>query len=73
MQDIESIAHQFLVHKDEILKAPQQPDILEQNGFKYNDSTFDDLYISTFNEAIFNISTESSGEEDEDTFEEAKG
>lgn len=48
MSDIETLCIQMFAHKDAIMASEQIPDILEQNGFKYNYSTFDDLYMKSF-------------------------
>lgn len=46
-----------------ILSSQQKPDFLEQQGFSYNESTFDDLFVKKFRD-ILNVSTDSSDDDD---------
>jgi hypothetical protein len=45
------------------MKSEQKEDFYERHGFKYNENTFDDLFVKTFSQSM-NVSTESSEDED---------
>lgn len=55
---------QVHTRKADILASDQKPDFYEQQGFTYDDSTFDDIYVKKFRE-ILNVSTDSSDDDDE--------
>lgn len=58
-----AIVRQIHTLKGAILSSQQQPDFLEQQGFLYNDKTFDDLFVKKFRD-ILDVSTDSSDDED---------
>lgn len=45
-----------------ILASAQTEDVLEAQGFSYNEGTFDDLFVKKFRDVV-NVSTESSDDE----------
>lgn len=44
------------------MKTKQKQDNLEACGFKYNEDTFDEIFVKKFNDTL-NVSTESSADE----------
>ena len=52
--------------KDKILATEKTEDKYEFHGFKYNEDTFDELFVKKFHDVV-NISTESSDDEKEMT------
>jgi len=72
LNELRSIAKYVHGHQPDIYASEQHPDFWEEQGFSYNDSTFDDLYLKTFKETFLNISTDSSEDEDEITNGEEK-
>ena len=57
------IVRQIHTLADAIMASPQKPDFLEQQGFSYNENTFDDLFVKKFRD-ILNVSTDSSDDGD---------
>jgi hypothetical protein len=57
-----AIVRQIHTLKGAILSSQQQPDFLEQQGFRYNDKTLDDLFVKKFRD-ILDVSTDSSDDE----------
>lgn len=62
--EILALVSQIFALRETILRSEQKPDFYEQQGFKYNESTFDDLFVKKFKDVI-DVSTESSEDEDE--------
>lgn len=69
-EELQMICFQIHSHRQTIFTSAQNQDILEQNGFSYSDSTFDDLFVNSFQESFINVSTDSSEEREEEEFEE---
>ena len=59
------MVRQVFARKADILESDQKPDFFEQQGFTYEDSTFDDIYVKKFRE-ILNVSTDPSDDDDSD-------
>lgn len=51
-EEIESLVHQIYAHRETILKSEQNPDVLALNGFTYNEKTFEDLFITSFEDSV---------------------
>ena len=64
--ELEDLCYQIHAHEDKILASDQNPDILEQNGYSFSESTFDDLFVKTFQESFIEVSTDSSEEREDD-------
>lgn len=47
------------------MNSEQKPDFLEEQGYTYNDSTFDDIFVKKFRDFVEDVSTESSEDENE--------
>ena len=62
-QEFFRLVRQIHTLKDAILSSQQQQDFLERQGFHYNESTFDDLFVKKFQD-ILDVSTDSSDDED---------
>lgn len=69
-EEILSICQQIQAHRATILASEQQPDVLEQNGFSYSESTFDDLFARGFREGFVSVQSDESEEREEEAFEE---
>jgi hypothetical protein len=63
-KDFHTMIKQVHARKADILASDQKPDFLEQQGFAYDDSTFDDIYVKKFKE-ILNVSTDPSDDDDD--------
>lgn len=55
------------------MKSPQELDILEQNGYSYNEDTFDDVFAKTYRDCVLSIFSDSSDDEDAEELKDNDG
>ena len=66
-EEVISVCHQIFAHRDAILESEFNLDPVEQAGVKYmGESTFDDLFVHSFQESFLSVASDSSEEKEED-------